>query len=228
MANTSTTSVGRRQADWADFYKNGLPNEVIVIDDDTPPPPPSLSSSSTSSSTSIQHMEGPSHLMASSRYRVVQQSQPQYYHAGNSSSQMGPSSRPIVISEQSGRGTKRSNKRAASTELAPLDMNGSSSHASNQHYAYPRQYAPIHLDDDHPAPIYSDSTVRPDIGSSPTGTSAQGKKKRRPNTETKYVQPRVPPENQAPYQPPTPKSHGNATMANRNVCGSRKKVLELT
>jgi hypothetical protein len=201
---------------------------VIVIDDDTPPPPPSLSSSSTSSSTSIQHMEGPSHLMASSRYRVVQQSQPQYYHAGNSSSQMGPSSRPIVISEQSGRGTKRSNKRAASTELAPLDMNGSSSHASNQHYAYPRQYAPIHLDDDHPAPIYSDSTVRPDIGSSPTGTSAQGKKKRRPNTETKYVQPRVPPENQAPYQPPTPKSHGNATMANRNVCGSRKKVLELT
>ncbi|KAF9353116.1 dual specificity protein kinase kns1 [Mortierella sp. NVP85] len=96
-------------------------------------------------------------------------------------------------------------------------MNGSSSHASNQHYAYPRQYAPIHLDDGHPATIYSDSTVRPDIGSSPTGTSAHGKKKRRPNTDTKYVQPRVPPENQAPYQPPTPKSHGNATMANRNA-----------
>lgn len=28
-----------RGPDWDDFYKNGLPKEVIVIDDDSPPPP---------------------------------------------------------------------------------------------------------------------------------------------------------------------------------------------
>ena len=29
-----------RGPDWGEFYKNGLPKEVIVIDDDSPPPPP--------------------------------------------------------------------------------------------------------------------------------------------------------------------------------------------
>lgn len=35
----SSPSLRRKQTDWNEFYKNGLPEEVIVIDDDTPPPP---------------------------------------------------------------------------------------------------------------------------------------------------------------------------------------------
>ncbi|KAF9199179.1 dual specificity protein kinase kns1 [Haplosporangium sp. Z 27] len=44
---TLQTRSGKRPTDWAEFYKNGKPQDVIVIDDDTPPP--SSSSSSTSS-----------------------------------------------------------------------------------------------------------------------------------------------------------------------------------
>ena len=29
----------QKQPDWEEYYKNGVPKEVIVIDDDTPPPP---------------------------------------------------------------------------------------------------------------------------------------------------------------------------------------------
>jgi dual-specificity kinase len=31
-------SARRRQPDWSEFYKNGVPKEIIVIDDDTPEP----------------------------------------------------------------------------------------------------------------------------------------------------------------------------------------------
>jgi dual-specificity kinase len=30
----------QKKPDWNEYYKNGIPKEVIVIDDDTPPPPP--------------------------------------------------------------------------------------------------------------------------------------------------------------------------------------------
>ena len=39
---------GKRGPDWSEFYKNGVPKEVIVIDD-TPPPPPSTASAKNSS-----------------------------------------------------------------------------------------------------------------------------------------------------------------------------------
>jgi dual-specificity kinase len=41
-SDTSKNMSSRKRArgpDWTEFYKNGLPREVIVIDDDTPPPP---------------------------------------------------------------------------------------------------------------------------------------------------------------------------------------------
>jgi dual-specificity kinase len=34
------SSATKRKADWNEFYKNGLPQEVIYIDDDSPQPPP--------------------------------------------------------------------------------------------------------------------------------------------------------------------------------------------
>lgn len=224
---SSSTSVGRRPTDWADFYKHGVPKEVIVIDDDdTPPPPPSLSSSSTSSSASGQHVPN-GRPVASPRYRV-EQSQPHHFHRpGNSSSQMGMSSMPIPIPD--GRLTKRTNKRAASIDLAPHGINGVSSH-SNQHYVYSQNsYPPIHLNSHRPVPIYSDSTLadRTEVGTSPNGTGAPpAKKKRRSNADVKCVQPRAPPEHPTQYQPPAPKSHANAPLANRNVRWAG--ALELT
>jgi dual-specificity kinase len=38
-AATRTSRVRHRTPDWDNFYKNGLPKEIIVIDDDSPPPP---------------------------------------------------------------------------------------------------------------------------------------------------------------------------------------------
>lgn len=35
----SSSNRSARKADWHEFYKNGIPKEVIVIDDDSPPPP---------------------------------------------------------------------------------------------------------------------------------------------------------------------------------------------
>ncbi|KAI8594222.1 hypothetical protein EDD21DRAFT_422097 [Dissophora ornata] len=227
MTNSSTL-IGRRQADWAEFYKNGPPKEVIVIDDDTPPPP-SLSSSSTSSSSSAQHVPNGDPSGGSPRYRVVQ---PQvhathlYHHTGTTASQVGPSSIPVAT----GRVTRRTNKRQPSTDLGPSGSNGpssSSSHVPNQHYTYPQtSYAPIHHA--HPATIYSDSTLvpHPVLGKSPNGggvVQAPVKKKRRSNAEVKYVQPRPPQENQAPYYPPAPPGHANnapaatAAVANRDA-----------
>lgn len=36
---SSVSSRGQKKPDWTEYYKNGVPKEVIVIDDDSPPPP---------------------------------------------------------------------------------------------------------------------------------------------------------------------------------------------
>jgi dual-specificity kinase len=41
----------RRKPDWNEFYKNGVPAEIIVIDDDTPPPQPRRQNGYTSQHT---------------------------------------------------------------------------------------------------------------------------------------------------------------------------------
>ena len=50
----------RRQTDWADFYKNGLPKEIIVIDDDDddePPPPRQPTLQRTATNPSARHTD---------------------------------------------------------------------------------------------------------------------------------------------------------------------------
>lgn len=46
MASTQASNgrVDKKGPDWNNFYRNGVPKEVIVIDDDTPPPPQAGSS----------------------------------------------------------------------------------------------------------------------------------------------------------------------------------------
>ncbi|KAK4920574.1 serine threonine protein kinase CMGC group [Elasticomyces elasticus] len=39
MASSTQAEDSRRRTNWADFYKNGVPKEIIVIDDDSPAPP---------------------------------------------------------------------------------------------------------------------------------------------------------------------------------------------
>ncbi|KAG0002431.1 dual specificity protein kinase kns1 [Entomortierella chlamydospora] len=215
---SSSTSVGRRQTDWDEFYKNGMPKEVIVIDDDTPPPP-SLSSSSTSSSASVQHVPN-GHPPVSPRYRVVQtqlhSGDHHYQHPASSSTSYINS---ISIPSSAGRVTRRTNKRLPSTDLAPSGSNGGTSHLSNQHYAYPQSsYAPIHHSHGHPAQIYPNSTLatRPDIGNSANGVVASPAKKKR-RGDANYDQPHAPQENQVPYYPPAPVNHTNATVASRDI-----------
>jgi len=46
--NSVTESASKRQPDWNEFYKNGIPKEIIVIDDDSPEPQYPAATSNTS------------------------------------------------------------------------------------------------------------------------------------------------------------------------------------
>lgn len=94
MASTQasgTTRDGKKPPNWNEFYRNGVPKEVIVIDDDTPPPPPPQASSSNA-----RHTNHDSYSNAGRKRKVDQGYEVEYadspvystHHAqyGNSSS----------------------------------------------------------------------------------------------------------------------------------------------
>lgn len=69
-------SLKRRNPDWADFYKNGLPKEVIVIDDDDdeparPPPLRQVPPSRTATNGSAKHADKKRKTTASTAYDPV-------------------------------------------------------------------------------------------------------------------------------------------------------------
>ena len=69
-------SLKRRNPDWADFYKNGLPKEVIVIDDDEeeparPPPPRQAPPSRPATNGSLRHADKKRKTAASTAYDPV-------------------------------------------------------------------------------------------------------------------------------------------------------------
>ena len=72
-AHTAETTHRRRNPDWADFYKNGLPKEVIVIDDDDdePPPPRQPALARTATNGSIRHTDKKRKTTASTAYDPV-------------------------------------------------------------------------------------------------------------------------------------------------------------
>ncbi|KAG0211274.1 dual specificity protein kinase kns1 [Mortierella sp. GBA30] len=229
---THTSTAGRRQTDWAEFYKNGPPKEVIVIDDDTPPPP-SLSSSSTSSSASVQHVPN-GNPTVSPRYHIMHpQQQSQQYSLPSIGIHNGASS----ISAPTTRVTRRTNKRLPSTELiaavppsVPIPgSNGvSSSTGAPIHrymYAETSSYAPLHQNhqqqqQQHQQGMYTNqhlTTSHPSLGASANGVAvAPAKKKRRPNTDVKLVQP-LPQENHVAYYPPAPATQATGPIANRDA-----------
>lgn len=73
----------RRNPDWADFYKNGIPKEVIVIDDDeepAPPPPrqPAPAPARTATIGSVRHTDKKRKTTASTAYDPVYNQQTSY------------------------------------------------------------------------------------------------------------------------------------------------------
>ncbi|KAI9730274.1 MAG: dual specificity protein kinase kns1 [Cirrosporium novae-zelandiae] len=101
MTNSQSASVvsenrGRRRnpTDWAEFYKNGLPEEVIVIDDDTPPPsngvqanyPPVSQPNGNATATAGQHATKKRKTAASAAYNSTYQPGYAYPNSSNSAS----------------------------------------------------------------------------------------------------------------------------------------------
>jgi dual-specificity kinase len=72
-AHAAESTHRRRNPDWADFYKNGLPKEVIVIDDDDdePPPPRQPALTRTATNGSIRHTDKKRKTTASTAYDPV-------------------------------------------------------------------------------------------------------------------------------------------------------------
>jgi dual-specificity kinase len=73
-AQTAESTHRRRNPDWADFYKNGLPKEVIVIDDDDdepPQPPRQPALARTATNGSIRHTDKKRKTTASTAYDPV-------------------------------------------------------------------------------------------------------------------------------------------------------------
>jgi len=72
----------RRNPDWADFYKNGLPKEVIVIDDDdedpAPPAPRQPGLTRTATNGSARHTDKKRKTTASTAYDPVYNQQTSY------------------------------------------------------------------------------------------------------------------------------------------------------
>ncbi|KAG0052568.1 Dual specificity protein kinase clk3 [Linnemannia elongata] len=216
----STIAVGRRPTDWNDFYKNGLPKEIIVIDDDTPPPPSlSSSSTSTSSSASAHH---PAANGSSQRYHVIQpQMHPAYVHSAMPTSQAGAGS----IQATTARVTRRTNKRQPSSDLISSGSNGGQSNISNIHYAYPDQYSNGQQQRNYPhsGPMYANHN-QPTQQSSHAGPSVNAaaitpaKKKRRSNAEIKQAQQQQGgQENHLVYYLPAPANLANPPSSSRDA-----------
>ncbi|KAF9347433.1 dual specificity protein kinase kns1 [Mortierella sp. AD094] len=122
---TLRTRTGKRPTDWAEFYKNGPPQEVIVIGDDTPPP-------SSSSSTSSHH-------------QVPGSSGRHYHHRSSNidSVQLGSSPRSHVMpppnSSHHSSHADHAHSHAGSHSFS--SANGHSSHDS--HYRFPSASGPM-------------------------------------------------------------------------------------
>ncbi|KAF9416415.1 dual specificity protein kinase kns1, partial [Podila epigama] len=194
----------KRQTDWAEFYKNGQPKEVIVIDDDTPPP--SLPSSSSSSSTLNKHSSTAMPAM-SSRYAAM----PPPPHMSNYSSglyQLSSIAPSQISAPTSGRVTRRTNKRLPSTELTLQGVNGAyiPRPQTNSQYSYPASSTypsrgqPQHLAT---SAMYSNNGVNSlpvvPAGSSLAESSPPAKKKKKTKPEPKYA----PPQTHQQYAPQT-------------------------
>lgn len=78
-SDTHNAQKRERKPDWGDFYRNGIPKEVIVIDDDTPEPP-QLPQSSTQASGTITTSGIPRHTDKKRKTAASTAYDPVYQH----------------------------------------------------------------------------------------------------------------------------------------------------
>ncbi|KAF9978027.1 dual specificity protein kinase kns1 [Actinomortierella ambigua] len=210
MTSTSTSSStgssrsGKKPTNWAEFYKNGHPQEVIVIEDDTPPP----SAQQVPSSAPVR-LHGsplrfnnhhpalpPHHYITSSPARhsstTVNPLQLNSIQMSNHylPAHMGNHSERSIAGATAGTtssSARRPNKRQSSIGLShgPVSSNGSSMHMGHHHHH------PVDLTYDYPTTTYATSVAtHPHLA--PSGIYSQGsgsgasnippaKKRRKPN-----------------------------------------------
>jgi dual-specificity kinase len=118
----------RRNPDWADFYKNGLPKEVIVIEDDDedPPAPPPRQPGLTRTATngSARHTDKKRKTTASTAYDPVYNQQTSYsttqtpyYDSPNQSTSTDRTTSALNTTAATSLGSQASNGQ----HISPLD-----------------------------------------------------------------------------------------------------------
>ena len=134
-ATDSGSAQRRRNPDWADFYKNGIPREVIVIDDDDdddddgnddpqPPPPRQPGSARTAQSASTRHTDKKRKTAASTAYDPVYNqhtsystTQTPYYDSPNHSLSTDRTTSALHTTAHTSLGSQASND----NHISPLD-----------------------------------------------------------------------------------------------------------
>ncbi|CAE7031122.1 hypothetical protein PTNB73_05299 [Pyrenophora teres f. teres] len=129
-ANDSGSAQRRRNPDWADFYKNGIPREVIVIDDDDdddepqPPPPRQPGSARTAQTASARHTDKKRKTAASTAYDPVYNqhtsystTQTPYYDSPNHSLSTDRTTSALHTTAHTSLGSQASNDH----HISPLD-----------------------------------------------------------------------------------------------------------
>ncbi|KAG0232155.1 dual specificity protein kinase kns1 [Actinomortierella wolfii] len=174
MTSTSTSSStgstrSGKKPNWAEFYKNGHPQEVIVIEDDTPPP-----SAQQVPSSATAHLHGSSphsnnHHPAMPAHHYITSSPARYTTSGTSSHTLNNiqqvsghylpphmdrsavAAATAAAVSASGSSTRRTNKRQPSIGLShtPVTSNGSM-HMGHHH-------RPVDLTYDYPPTTYAPS-----------------------------------------------------------------------
>ncbi len=121
----------RKPPDWQDFYKNGVPKEIIVIDDDSPGPQQQQQQQPTRNDIRQQRQEGGSYPAYAGRKRKVDQGYEVEYNDSPTYS-----SHPAKFGASSSSGSYHSNDRTTSqqTVTAPTSLESYGSAAASNSY----------------------------------------------------------------------------------------------
>ncbi|KAL4752434.1 hypothetical protein BDW72DRAFT_67845 [Aspergillus terricola var. indicus] len=126
----STQNGRRKKPDWGEFYKNGIPKEVIVIDD-TPPPDQSAAASRTYPTASTAHVaNGNTAQPAGKRRRTGIETAYDLGYFDRPSF----STNPQQYGEESSAGSLSTDRTASLHTTAPTSLSQGSSGASNGAY----------------------------------------------------------------------------------------------
>jgi dual-specificity kinase len=128
-ADMSSSSNKKRNPDWADFYKNGLPKEVIVIDDDdeepaSPSQPRPAPPARNGTNGSVRHADKKRKTTASTAYDPVYNqhtsystTQTPYYDSPNNSA----STDRTTSAHHTTAPTSLSSQASGAQQISPLD-----------------------------------------------------------------------------------------------------------